>query len=182
MAAEKLKPGLFRRAAIRFNPRRVGGSARLPKLETIWLPRHLFDIRCVLGKDERVITACVDSHSGMFTVFEMDAWLVEFDTPEPCFGPSMPLEEAETIARRELLSFILRQRGLIAKPEPRDTVRVRLIHYPYWVYYFDAGGHVDIRVLDAVSGERGGGKAKRAVLNAFAHNAERIDSGLGFGV
>ncbi|MCC6798334.1 MAG: hypothetical protein IT366_24690 [Candidatus Hydrogenedentes bacterium] len=150
----------------------MASSAKLPKLEVVWLPRHLFGIRCVLPKDEREITACVDSHSGGFTVFEMDKWLVEGDPPEPFFAQGMPLEEAERIARRELLSFILRQRGILAKPEPRETVRIRLIHHPYWVYYFDGGGYVDIRVLDAVTGERGGGKAKRAVLNAFARKAE----------
>jgi len=129
-----------------------------------------------------MLTASVDSHSGGFTIFEMDAWLVDGKVPGPRFAPAMSIEEAETIARRELLAFILRQRGLLAKPEPRDTVRVRLIHYPYWVYYFDAGGYVDIRVLDAINGEHGGGKAKRAVLNAFAHDAETREAGLGFRV
>lgn len=178
VAAAKLRPGFLRRAAFRLTPRRLGGNAQVPKLEAVWLPRHLFDIRCVLGADERTLTACVDSHSGMFTVFEMDPWLVDGGVPCPHFAPAMSIEEAESLARRELLAFILRQRGLLAKPEPRDTVRVRLIHYPYWVYYFDAGGYVDIRVLDAINGERGGGKAKRAVLNAFAHDAEKRKSGL----
>ena len=173
VAAAKLRPGTVRRVIIFLSFRSVGSSARLPKLEIVWLPRHLFDIRCVLPKDERVITACVDSHSGGFTVFEMDNWLVDSEAPGPAFAPAMSLDEAELIARRELLSFILRQRGILAKPEPRETVRVRLIHHPYWVYYFDGGGYVDIRVLDAVTGERGGGKAKRAVLNAFAHGAAR---------
>ena len=172
VAAMKIRPGLLRRATALLSFRRVHFAAKLPKLEVVWLPRHLFGIRCVLPRDEREITACVDSHSGGFTVFEMDKWLVDGDLPEPSFGPGMSLEEAERIARRELLSFILRQRGILAKPEPRETLRVRLIHHPYWVYYFDGGGYVDIRVLDAVTGERGGGKAKRAVLNAFAKKAE----------
>ncbi|HRK35254.1 MAG TPA: hypothetical protein PLJ47_11725 [Candidatus Hydrogenedentes bacterium] len=153
-------------------PRRVSPAAKLPKLERVWLSRHLYDIRCVLGKDEHTITASVDSQSGMFTIFEMDPWIVDGTPPGPHFPAVMKPDIAEAQARAGLLSFILRQRGTLAKPEPRDTTRVRLLHYPYWVYYFDAGGHIDIRALDAVTGEKGGGKVRRALLNAFAHDME----------
>lgn len=170
-----MAPGPIQRALIRLRSGKLR-DVSLPKLEVIWLPRHLFDIRCVLGKNERNITAAVDSYSGMFTVFEMQEWLVDGE-PSQTFAPYMPEKEAESLARRELLSFILRQRGTMAKPEPRETAAVHLIHYPYWVYYFDGGGFIDIRVLDAVTGERGGGKAKRAVLNAFAHHAETKTAG-----
>ncbi|MDZ4858170.1 MAG: hypothetical protein SGI88_04245 [Candidatus Hydrogenedentes bacterium] len=172
VAMRRLSPGIFRRARIALNFRRMPGTAALPKLEIVWLPRHLFDIRCVLGKDEHPLTACVDSYSGMFTIFEMDAWVVDGDAPGPVFSASMNESEAEAHARAGLLAFILRQRGSLAKPEPRDTVRVRLIHYPYWVYYFDAGGYINIRAIDAVTGEKGGGKVRRSLLNAFVETGE----------
>jgi len=172
VARRRLAPGLIRSARIALDPRRLPNTARLPKLEIVWLPRHLFDIRCVLGKDERALTASIDSYSGMFTIFEMNPWVVDEDAPGPVFERRMTDSEAETHARAGLLAFILRQRGSLAKPEPRDTVRVRLIHYPYWVYYFDAGGYIDIRALDAVTGEKGGGKVRRALLNAFADSTE----------
>lgn len=160
--------GLLRR---RSRVTTLGGKS-LPYMERVWLPHYRIDIRVVSHRGPGQISVSVEGHSGSFAIFQMHEDLVEGNLDEELFPPALTQEEAVETGRRELLKTILRRRGQQEKPYIEDTLGVDIFYYPFWVYYFRRRGrYLDIRLQDAISGERGGNRTKMGLLNAFAKKA-----------
>jgi hypothetical protein len=140
---------------------------RLPYLEQIYMPYYwlVFDVVSPRGPGQMNVS--VEGYSGAFAFFEMYGELREGDPPGTAFAPSLTEEEVGESGRRDLLRAILTRRGGRDKPVIEGLNKATLIHYPLWVYYFARGRRIDIRVVDAVSGERVGVRTRRAVLEAF---------------
>ncbi len=114
------------------------------------------------------ITVSVSGYAGIFAIFQLHEFLLDGAPPEEAFPPALTPEEAERVARRELVGTLIRLRGNRKRFEPGDTVGIELIHYPYWVYYFERRrGRLDMRVLDALTGEKPGHRLKLAMLEAL---------------
>lgn len=153
-----------------------GSSPRhphLPRLEQVWMPYYLIKINTYSQGRETPITVSVEGHAGAFAVFQMHELLLEGE-PSGChFPPRLEPNEAERIGRRELLTAVLRRGRTLHKPEPRQTLSIEVVHYPYWVYYYERRrGLLDIKLCDAVTGEKPGARIKAAVLSAFLAAAE----------
>lgn len=159
--------------------RRPSGWARLMlrrarpcvRMELVWVPSFLFTFHMALPRHPGETTVAVDACSGAFAIFQMHADLVD---AAPEGGEVLPaaLEagEAERLGRDKLLQAILRQRGSKGpKPEPRETLHAETIHTPFWVYYYwRRPDCLDVRLLNACTGEKGGNLTKAGVLRAFA--------------
>lgn len=142
-------------------------AAKYPSLELVWLPAYRVTIPLESPTGVRAQVCSVEGRSGSFALTDTDDALVEGAPDGQCFEPVLSETEAETAARRELLNAILRRRGRAGKPTPLDTERIELVAHPYWVYYFLRGRHIDIRVLDAVTGQLTGNKIRLALFDAF---------------
>lgn len=78
-------------------------------------------------------------------------------------------EEALARAREGLVAAVLGQRGGRKKTDLALDGAPQLFTYPLWVCICRRRrGYLDVRVLDAVSGERGGPAVRSAVLKGFA--------------
>ena len=114
------------------------------------------------------MTVSVEAYSGAFAIFEMHPYLLDSPPPGDHFPPRIPESEAVETGRRELQHTILRLRSMGGKPVVGEAQRVELLQYPFWVYYYERRrGLLDIKLLDAVTGGKGGAKTKVGVLEAF---------------
>ena len=146
----------------------AGGPRRLPCVELIWLPHHLINMRVTSRRGPGEISVVVEGHSGAFAVFERHENLVDGLPAENAFPPKLDTEEALGIARRQLLRSIMRRRGQRYKPVIEGAVHAGVFHYPFWIYYYERRrGRIDIRILDALTGEKGGARTKAGVLSAL---------------
>jgi hypothetical protein len=150
----------------------------LPRLELIWMPHYLFTVRAVgPDGDEGRIQFSLDAHAGVFMIVKLAGELDQGECTEQHFPPSMPREEAEILGRKQLTLALLRRRGHRDRPTPHETLDCQLFYYPFWTYYYERmPGAIDIAVLDAVSGEKVGGRTKTAVLDAFTAASARKKS------
>lgn len=147
---------------------------RMPYAERVWLPYYLLDYDVKTKKRDSVISVSVEAYSGAFAIFQMHEQLKEGEPPEgEFFPPEMPEDEAVTLGRDRLHEAIIREKGRRLQPEVNEVVKIEIIHYPFWVYYFERRrGLIDIKVLDAARGEKPGNKTRISLLNAFAKASE----------
>lgn len=140
----------------------------LPRIERVWMPYYLIDFRVNSHKGPGIISVSLEAWSGSFALFERHADLVEADVGEDHFDPGLTEEAAVAQARRELLQSIMRRRGQQDKPVIEAAEDTRLFYYPFWIYYFlKHGRYIDIRLMDAYTGETGGNRNKQGILNAM---------------
>jgi len=183
-----LEPRTSESAAIRFFERRrlrnlwgllgrrspaTPGSSdtlhRVPYAELVWLPYYIIPIKLRSPRGESEITVSVEGYSGSVAVFQTQANTVEGKPQGETFRPRLDQIEATRLARKGLLVTIMGRRSGREKPVPQEVVRVDLLHYPFWVYYYERRrGRLDIRVLDAVNGSKPGPGVRASILNAFA--------------
>lgn len=140
----------------------------LPRLERIWMPYYLIDFRVNSHKGPGIISVSLEAWSGSFALFERHDALVEGEVKEEHFPPEWTEENAIAQARHDLLQNIMRRRGQQGKPVIEAAEGIGLFYYPFWVCYFMRyGRYVDIRLMDAYTGESGGNRNKQGVLNAM---------------
>jgi hypothetical protein len=140
----------------------------LPFLELAWLPYFMVPIRVVSKGGPGEITVSVEAYSGAFAVFEMHDNLVEGRFDGDVFPPKLEESEAVQLARTGLLKAIMRRRGQRHKPVIDEVLDVRVFYYPYWVYYFERRrNRIDFKIMDALTGEKGGARTKTGLLGAF---------------
>jgi len=145
------------------------GERRLPCIELVWLPYYIITIKARSSRGGGEITVSVEGYSGAFAIFQMHADVVEGEVGGETFAPKLNEKEATRIARSQLLATIMRQRGGREKPVPGEVIRVELLQYPLWVYYYERRRErLDIRVLDALNGSKPGPRLKASILTAFA--------------
>ena len=147
--------------------RRAPEGERLPRFEQIWMPYHVVTVEALAeGKPSSTVVS-VDGWTGGFAIFQRTENVLEGDPEGEVFPPHIAQEDAEELARKRTLEYLLRRRGG-RKPEITGVADTRLVWFPYWVYYFETRkGKYDIRLIDGATGEVPGNKMRVAVLNAF---------------
>ncbi len=139
-----------------------------PRADLVWMPSYLLTIQLESKQGPSEVTCSVDACSGSFALFQMHDAIVDGEAEGKTFPPVLDEAVAEKVAREELVKVILRRRSRAGKPLPTETLRVELLSYPYWVYYYQRRpGFIDIKVLDAATGRPVGNKIKLGILDAF---------------
>ncbi|GMV99007.1 MAG: hypothetical protein AMXMBFR84_01460 [Candidatus Hydrogenedentota bacterium] len=153
-----------------FAPRLKGRT--IPRIELVWLPHYLIGFHAELhGKPSR-INVGVNAYSGAFTVYHGDGDTTTLPAEAEQFTPKLSPDEAAVLARKGMQKYVILARGQRNKPTMGDMLDTELFYYPYWVYYYERRpGRIDVRVLDASTGEKPGHKAKLAIIDAFTHAA-----------
>ena len=141
---------------------------QFPCIERIWIPHYRIDFSVVSKKGPGKVSVSVEACSGCFAFFQMHDDLVDGEPGEACLPILISEEDAIHRGRSDLLKAIMRRRSQESKPIIQEALETGVFHYPFWVYYFKRRGKfIDIRLLDAYSGERGGNRTRQGVLNAF---------------
>lgn len=139
-----------------------------PRAKLVWMPSYLITIRLESKQGPGEVTCNVDACSGSFALFQMHDAILDGEAEGETFPALLDEAAAEKVAREELVKVILRRRSRAGKPLPTKTLRVELLSYPYWVYYYQRRpGLIDIKVLDAATGRPVGNKIKLGILDAF---------------
>lgn len=155
---ERLRGGLFR------VPRWLGGGA-LRSVADAYVPFHLYEVEVTSSTRPYVSWLAVDAVSGTLDPYAFDAppGVDELAVVETRNRPEPALAEIESAARlEEKLRRIVYQTGFFrvrrlsfrAKRLPLD------LHVPYWLGFYERGGAVRLRVLDAVRCRFEGEKAR----------------------
>ena len=149
-------------------------SSKLPRIELVWMPSHIFELALAFpASGVKPLSISVDAYSGAFALYELHDW-VEEGTPEgQAFEPGIDTAAAESLGRRELVSLLLRQRGRQRRAEPQETRETYIVQYPVWVYYYARrAGRIDIIGIDGITGERASSRRRAGILRAFEQAAK----------
>ncbi|MBM3290336.1 MAG: hypothetical protein FJY92_09310 [Candidatus Hydrogenedentes bacterium] len=153
--------------------RPLSPSRPLPFLELVWMPQYLmtFGMHGVRGPETACVT--VDAYSGQFALFFAQAQVRDGDPDGERPTPELAQERAESIARANAHKWLLRyhraRKLTIGAVEAIDVLR-----YPFWVYYYQRRrGLLDVKIVDAVTGELPGSKTKYGIVRAFERLAQR---------
>lgn len=149
------------------------GRITLPRLERIWMPWFAVEFATETRARLNAVSVAVDAWSGMVVLFERADAIEESLLDEPIFPPPFDTPHAVEIARNGLFQVILRRRGQLNKPIIKEARSARLFYMPLWLYYYRRVlGHIDIRLMDAYTGQASGGRIRNGVLNAIVGRRE----------
>ncbi len=146
----------------------------LPKYELVAWPLYIVRFFLQSGTDKtQEIFIAIDAWARTIARFERMKEVKE--VPPASFdliiSPNIPLEEVKSIAQYGLMQQLLRQRRLQPAPETVIPEIALLIYTPVWACYFARTMFsLDVRLLDAYSGEKIGAQTRSAFLNALIHN------------
>ncbi len=154
--------------------------SNLPKYELIAWPLYIVRFFLQSGKDKtQEIFIAVDAWAKTIARFERMQEIQE----KPCSDfdliiyPHISLDEVKSISRYGLIQQLLRQRRLQPAPETVIPEIILLIYTPLWVCYFARTMQsLDVRLLDAYSGEKMGAQIRSAFLNALIHNQSTLSN------
>lgn len=147
----------------------------MPLLEVVWLPYYRIAFTADDGGRTRTVETLIGGHEPSFALMDAEGFEWLADTDRESFRPVVSAEEAVTIARDRLTGVIMRQSRWGRQPTLGDAQQCTAVHYPFWAYYFARrGGILDVKLLDAVTGEPTGPKLKAALLAAL-EGARRND-------
>ena len=160
---------LFRGCGIRSLLRRLG-AGRLHSLADAYVPFSVYRVEIVNGLMRETHCFALDAVKGILDPYAFPR-VPEPQEMVPVETRNRALPVLDPFWARELLTEKVRrmlfQRGFFRIRNL--TIRAELIssdlHIPYWIGFYDAGGSVRLRVLDAVRGCFEGGKAQ-----AFFHD------------
>jgi hypothetical protein len=146
---------------------------KLPYLELLYLPYYLIRFRVESFQEPGAIEVSVEAHSGAFAIFQMQDDLSERSETREWFQPKLSEAEAVEIGRRELVASILRRRGNREKPSVGEVLGIDFFYYPFWVWYFERReGLIDIALMDAARGVKGGDRTRVGVLSCLSSRAD----------
>lgn len=137
------------------------------KSQCVWLPVYLVTIPMTDRGTTAQFPCTVDGLSGAFALFAMPETITEGTPPGESFPPSIPAAESDSLARAALTASILRRRRKSATARLGPTESIELLRWPYWVFYYRRRKGIDIRLVDAATGDRPGHKIKLGLLEAF---------------
>ena len=151
----------------------IQSARQLPYLELVWMPQYLMTFAMHGRRGAETARVTVDGLTSQFTLFFADHQLregaPEGEIPDPEIGP----DRAETIARRAAQSWLLRYHR-VRKLNIGAMQSIELLRYPFWVYYYQRRrGLLDLRIVDAVTGELPGSKLKYGIVRAFQQTATK---------
>jgi hypothetical protein len=145
----------------------------LPRIELAWLPYYIVPVEVQSRKGDGVIEVSVEAISGAFAIFQMQPNLEEGPPDGEIYPPKLSVAEAQEIGRKRLLKSVMFKRGQRGKPVPVATGEPELMHYPFWIYYYERRRSlIDFKVLDAATGKRAGHHSKLSFLEAFTRVAD----------
>jgi hypothetical protein len=151
---------------------------RLHRLELVTLPcyRIAYEIDRAGGGPQRAL-ALVDAIIGEVRLLTEDEDLPSatgHGSTANLLPPALRPVEAERRARAEMTEAVVRQELRTGGLGPED-VRVGTIEpiaLPYWVQHWSRRGRFDVRVLDALTGERVGLRVRRAIVRGMVTAAQ----------
>ena len=152
-----------------------GRAREAGQVDLVWVPHYLFTLEMESARAFGETTVSVDACSAAFAIFQMEEDLLESPPPEAEILPSLvPQEHAWETGRKKLLQAIMRRRGSQGpKPAPGKLLRSEMVLFPFWVEYTTrSGNQLDIRLLNAATGDRGGNQTKVGVLHAFVEQCK----------
>lgn len=160
---------LFRGCGIQSCLRRLG-AGRLHSLADAYVPFSVYRVEIVNGAKRETHCFALDAVKGTLDPYAFPRVpepqeMVPVETRNralPVLDPFRARELLTEKVRRMLFQrgfFRIRDLSIRAQPISLD------LHIPYWIGFYDAGGSVHLRVLDAVRGTFEGGKAQ-----AFFHD------------
>jgi hypothetical protein len=138
---------------------------KLKRVELIYLPFYLFDIKLSIDKNVTIATDGLLGYSILFVKYELK---LEHTTKHPVCDFVLPALEAQEMALKEYKAILLEQ-GL----RSRKTVTVETIsegnkiYYPFWIGYYRKGEAYEFKALDALSGQIQGIKMRKVFLKAL---------------
>ncbi len=149
------------------------GRKRHQRIELVRLPAYCVAFRVFDGTRHGEIELLVDAHVASvrrFTATESD-WC-ESDSGK-LFAPALAAAAARRAAHEQLLAILLREPGWLRQQPQISEASIELVQYPYWVYYWRRpSGMLDVRLLDAWTGELAGTKVRLAFLDALSRAAQ----------
>lgn len=174
-AAQRLRKSRFQLL------RRALGLVTPPpiRMELVYIPHFVITIPVYQGESKSTVTAAVEALSGAFSLRRYKDEILESENAAQgdVFPPQLDEDEALAIARDGVLKNALRERGGRRSFRWAEPESVELLQHPFWVYYHQRRrGFLDIRLLDAVTGDRPGSKTKGGVLEAFVAAGREKDS------
>lgn len=138
------------------------------RIECVWFPYYFLTFALDSPKGPGDTTVSVEGWSGAFSFITLETPLAPGAPPGEWFAPRLDETEAEDIGRRELLGSILRLRSRGPKPTPGALLACNLALCPIWVYYLPRMvNRIDLRVVDALTGELLGNRTRLGVISAF---------------
>ena len=139
-------------------------SWRLLRRERVWLPFALVSAECGSSTAAKRLCCLVDRIEG--SVFGLrddldEPVLIEVESPLP---PQLDLDECRPLAER-----FLRRRMLIARTECELAIGTsEKCLYPFWAAYFERRRRrIEVRLLDAVTGDPSGAGLRTAFLSGL---------------
>ena len=164
---------LNRRGWFSFRSAKVELSAALPRIELVWMPYYRVPVRYTSKHGPGTVEIAVEAHGGEARLIADAQLLPDPPAEGAVFPPRLSGDEATVIARREAIRIVMIQRGR-SKPVIEGADAPTLLRCPFWVYYYERRrGMIDIKTLNAATGEKGGVRTKRAVLDALLEQARR---------
>jgi len=148
------------------------GKGVLPRLERIWMPWHAVQFSTENRQTTGSVCVALDAWSGIVVIFDRKAALEERLIEEVLFPSPLEEQKAVQLARQGLLQAIMRRRGQLNKPVIQECQWISLFYCPLWAdYHRRRFRGIDLRLMDAYTGEDAGSRIRAGVLNALV--AER---------
>lgn len=142
----------------------------LPYMEIVRLPCYLIAVETIAKGSARDVDVLIGGCDGQFALVGAAGLGFESDDGIEAFPPTINESEAIQQAQSGLVTAIMRSPGWGAKPDIGGVASVELVQAPYWVYYYERRrGRLDIKVLDAVTGNIPGPKVKLSMIQAFVN-------------
>lgn len=153
----------------------------LPKYELIAWPLYIVRFLLQSGTEKtQEIFIAVDAWAKTIARFERMREVSEKPSADfqLIIRPSISLDEVKSIAQYGLMQQLLRQRRLQPAPETVLPEVVLMVYTPVWACYFARTLYsLDVRLLDAYSGEKIGAQTRSAFLNALIyHQSKKIEA------
>jgi len=159
--------------------RRIFGIKPAPALrvELIYIPHYAITIPVYQAESKSTACAAIEACSGAFTLRRYKDELLS-NAPQDLgqvFASQITEDDALEIAQDGILKNALRERGGRRTFKWAEPESIELLQHPFWVYYYARRRNLlDIRLLDAVTGDRPGSKTKGGVLDAFIDAGREI--------
>jgi len=145
----------------------------LPYMEVVWMPAYHVTIDLTAKGRTHPVDVMVGGRDDQFAMMNMADLTFDRHADPESFPPTIDEPQAEQVARSGIVTAILRTPGWGAKPTIGQTRHIELVQYPFWVYHFERrAGLLDIKILDAVTGNLPGPKTKSTILRAFVEGRD----------
>lgn len=138
-------------------------------IELIWLPRYhvVFQLQAS-GDDPVTIDVLIDGSDRRATFWDLTSIQWEPRNGREQFAPALNEDTVRDIARRALFQAGLRGKSWRHGLKTWEIQTTRVVHYPYWVAYFERRNRrLDVVMVDAVTSDLAGPAGKIALLAAL---------------